>query len=174
MRDYGTTNATPYASAPAVGSAGDTYWNTTDKSFYVSDGAAWLKSAVRTVINGTVTASASATTTPTKFATVAGTNLNGRTNLVFLNTMLAIAVVAAGQGYAIKVQRNAVDFLQWGGNCGAGAATEFPLPMFLCFFDTTAPTGTVTYDWYFWTSTAGTNIHVPGSTQGQTQIVSYA
>jgi hypothetical protein len=130
--------------------------------------------AVRTVINGSVTAGASATTTATKFATVSGSNLNGRTNLVFLNSMLAIAVVAAGQGYAIKVMRNAVDFLQWGGNCGAGAAVEFPLPTYLCFFDTTAPAGTVTYEWFFWTSSTGTNIHVPSSTQGQTQIVSYS
>jgi hypothetical protein len=42
MRDYGTTNALPYASAPAVGAAGDTYWNTTTKVLYVSDGTAWI------------------------------------------------------------------------------------------------------------------------------------
>jgi hypothetical protein len=42
MRDYGQTNAAPYASAPAVGAAGDTYWNTTSKILYVSDGTAWL------------------------------------------------------------------------------------------------------------------------------------
>jgi hypothetical protein len=41
MRDYGNTNAAPYASAPAVGLAGDTYWNTVLKVLYVSDGAAW-------------------------------------------------------------------------------------------------------------------------------------
>jgi hypothetical protein len=43
MRDYGITNAAPYASAPAVGLAGDEYYNTTDKSLYVSDGTAWNK-----------------------------------------------------------------------------------------------------------------------------------
>lgn len=43
MRSYGTTNALPYAAAPAVGLAGDTYWNTTDKSLYISDGTAWNK-----------------------------------------------------------------------------------------------------------------------------------
>jgi hypothetical protein len=42
MRSYGTTNAAPYASAPAVGPAGDTYWNTTSKVLYVSDGTAWI------------------------------------------------------------------------------------------------------------------------------------
>jgi hypothetical protein len=41
MRDYGNTNAAPYASAPAVGAAGDTYWNTTTKALAVSDGVAW-------------------------------------------------------------------------------------------------------------------------------------
>jgi hypothetical protein len=42
MRAYGNTNAAPYASAPAVGLAGDTYWNTTTKILYVSDGTAWI------------------------------------------------------------------------------------------------------------------------------------
>jgi hypothetical protein len=42
MRAYGITNAAPYASAPAVGAAGDTYWNTTTKISYVSDGTAWI------------------------------------------------------------------------------------------------------------------------------------
>jgi hypothetical protein len=42
MRSYGITNAVPYASAPAVGAAGDTYWNTTTKVLYVSDGTAWI------------------------------------------------------------------------------------------------------------------------------------
>jgi hypothetical protein len=42
MRAYGQTNAAPYASAPAVGAAGDTYWNTTSKILYVSDGTAWV------------------------------------------------------------------------------------------------------------------------------------
>lgn len=40
-RSYGTTNAAPYASAPAVGAAGDTYYNTANKTLYVSDGTAW-------------------------------------------------------------------------------------------------------------------------------------
>jgi hypothetical protein len=40
-RSYGTTNATAYAAAPAVGPAGDTYWNTTSNSLFVSDGTAW-------------------------------------------------------------------------------------------------------------------------------------
>jgi hypothetical protein len=42
MRAYGITNAAPYASAPAVGAAGDSYWNTTSKILYVSDGTAWV------------------------------------------------------------------------------------------------------------------------------------
>jgi len=43
MRAYGITNAAPYANAPAVGASGDTYWNTTDQSLYVSNGTAWVK-----------------------------------------------------------------------------------------------------------------------------------
>ena len=42
-RSYGTTNAAPYASAPTVGTAGDTYWNTAEKALYGSDGTAWTK-----------------------------------------------------------------------------------------------------------------------------------
>jgi hypothetical protein len=41
-REYGPTNAAPYASAPTVGPAGDTYWNTAQKVLYVSDGTAWV------------------------------------------------------------------------------------------------------------------------------------
>jgi|SRR3954447_24693672 hypothetical protein len=41
-RSFGTTNAGPYASAPATGAAGDTYFNTTNKTLYISDGAQWL------------------------------------------------------------------------------------------------------------------------------------
>jgi hypothetical protein len=40
-RSYGTTNAAPYATAPAVGAAGDTYYNTATKTLYLSDGTAW-------------------------------------------------------------------------------------------------------------------------------------
>jgi hypothetical protein len=40
-RTYGTTNASPSASAPAVGVSGDMYWDTTNKVLYVSDGTAW-------------------------------------------------------------------------------------------------------------------------------------
>jgi hypothetical protein len=43
MRDFGNTNAAPYASAPAVGLTGDTYWNTTEQALYVSNGTAWIK-----------------------------------------------------------------------------------------------------------------------------------
>lgn len=42
MRGYGITNAAPYATAPAVGVAGDTYFNTTSKVLYMSDGTTWL------------------------------------------------------------------------------------------------------------------------------------
>lgn len=41
-RSYGITNAAPYASAPAVGAAGDTYFNTTGKILSVSDGTSWI------------------------------------------------------------------------------------------------------------------------------------
>jgi len=41
MRSLGITNAAPWASAPPVGPAGDTYYNTTSKQLYTSDGTAW-------------------------------------------------------------------------------------------------------------------------------------
>jgi hypothetical protein len=41
-RAFGITNTAPYASAPAVGAAGDTYWNTAGKVLYVSDGTTWI------------------------------------------------------------------------------------------------------------------------------------
>ena len=41
-RSFGTTNAAPYASAPPVGAAGDTYFNTTSKTLFLSDGTQWI------------------------------------------------------------------------------------------------------------------------------------
>lgn len=41
-RTYGTSNFSPYSSAPPVGPNGDSYWNTTEKKMYVSDGTSWL------------------------------------------------------------------------------------------------------------------------------------
>lgn len=40
-RTYGTTNASPNASVPAVGASGDMYYDTTTKTLYISDGTAW-------------------------------------------------------------------------------------------------------------------------------------
>jgi hypothetical protein len=42
-RSFGVTNSAPYASAPAVGAAGDMYWNSTEKILYVSNGTAWIR-----------------------------------------------------------------------------------------------------------------------------------
>lgn len=41
MRSYGITNVAPYASAPAIGPSGDIYFNTTNKTIYISDGTQW-------------------------------------------------------------------------------------------------------------------------------------
>lgn len=41
-RKYGVTNLAPYAAAPAVGLAGDVYYNSASKISYVSDGTSWL------------------------------------------------------------------------------------------------------------------------------------
>lgn len=41
-RSYGSTNAQQFASAPAVGIAGATYYNTTNSTLYVSNGTAWV------------------------------------------------------------------------------------------------------------------------------------
>ena len=40
-RSYGITNVAPWASAPPVGPAGDTYYNTGNKALYISDGTTW-------------------------------------------------------------------------------------------------------------------------------------
>jgi len=42
MRSAGVTNVAPWAAAPAVGPAGDTYFDTGIKTLYVSDGTQWL------------------------------------------------------------------------------------------------------------------------------------
>jgi hypothetical protein len=42
-RSFGTTNAAPYANPPSVGAAGDTYFNTTNKTLYLSDGTQWIQ-----------------------------------------------------------------------------------------------------------------------------------
>jgi hypothetical protein len=42
-RSFGTTNAAPYATPPSVGAAGDTYFNTTSKTLYLSDGTQWIQ-----------------------------------------------------------------------------------------------------------------------------------
>jgi hypothetical protein len=44
-RSYGTTNVAPYPAAPAVGPAGDTYYNTANKVLYLSDGSVWNPNA---------------------------------------------------------------------------------------------------------------------------------
>src|SRR3954451_20973147 len=41
-RQYGVTNNAPWSAAPAVGPAGDTYFNTANKNLYISDGTTWL------------------------------------------------------------------------------------------------------------------------------------
>jgi len=63
MRSYGITNAAPYAAAPAVGLAGDTYFHTGLKQLYLSDGTQWIpyltsnwNSAWGVVAQGTLTA----------------------------------------------------------------------------------------------------------------------
>jgi hypothetical protein len=40
-RSYGVTNVAPWATAPPVGPAGDTYYNTGNKALYISDGTQW-------------------------------------------------------------------------------------------------------------------------------------
>lgn len=41
MRSFGTTNLAPWSSAPAVGPAGETYFDTATGRLQISDGAAW-------------------------------------------------------------------------------------------------------------------------------------
>lgn len=55
-RSFGTTNLAPYASAPAVGNAGDGYFNTAQKVLYLSDGTAWIPSAPSNMVSTILTA----------------------------------------------------------------------------------------------------------------------
>ena len=48
-RQYGTTGAQQYASAPAVGVAGSLYYNTTSLTYWVSDGTSWVQLVPMTV-----------------------------------------------------------------------------------------------------------------------------
>jgi hypothetical protein len=50
MRSYGITNAAPYAAAPAVGAAGDTYFDTTAKQLYLCDGTQWFTAGGQTLV----------------------------------------------------------------------------------------------------------------------------
>jgi hypothetical protein len=72
MRDYGATNAAPYASAPAVGAVGDTYWDSTTKVLYVSDGTAWVANVADLAV--TTAKLAVGATTPASITTQLGAN----------------------------------------------------------------------------------------------------
>ena len=92
-RSYGTTVASPYSAAPAVGAAGDTYWDSTTKSLYVSDGTAWCLCVGPGKITGNELGIFAVTTT----------TINA--NAVIMNKLVAassspatIARVAAGSG----------------------------------------------------------------------------
>jgi hypothetical protein len=123
-------------------------------------------------VSAVVNANVNTTTAPVTFATITISNINGRLNLICLSTLLAIGVVASGQSYQIELKRNGVVQINWNGACGAGASTEFPLPLCLNYMDSTAPAGSVTYSFAFWTSSTGTNIHTFPANQGIVQVIS--
>lgn len=76
MRSYGITNVAPYATAPAVGAAGDTYYNTTSKSLFLSDGVGWnaISSGGSVSFDGFTRYGASGTV-DTSVATATGNNI---------------------------------------------------------------------------------------------------
>jgi len=63
-RTYGTSNFVPYTTEPPVGPQGDTYYNTTEKRAYVSDGVKW-NTGSSTVAAGTADYKWSTDTTAT-------------------------------------------------------------------------------------------------------------
>jgi hypothetical protein len=78
LRAYGNTNAAPYASAPAVGLTGDTYWNTTEQALYVSNGTVWVRAGPDAVYAARVYRAANLTLTTGVEATISfdGSNIN--------------------------------------------------------------------------------------------------
>lgn len=65
-RTYGTTNSAPYASAPVVGLAGDTYYNTATKASYISDGTNWIPVASPSWPRGVLAQVTATTASPTQ------------------------------------------------------------------------------------------------------------
>jgi len=97
MRSYGLTNAAPYASAPAVGPAGDIYWNSTLQALYVSDGAAWDKIGPASGDLWTDTGTALTPATATKGITLVGPASNlSQIMLGAMTTKARIATDNAG------------------------------------------------------------------------------
>jgi hypothetical protein len=113
-RAFGITNAAPYASAPAVGVAGDTYWNTTTKVLSVSDGTAWI--AVGSGAAGQVHARVSRAASFPSIAS--GANVVLTFDTIADNTG---GLYAAGQPDRFTIQ--AAGFYLFGGWCGFGSAT---------------------------------------------------
>jgi len=104
LRSYGITNAAPYASVPAVGLAGDTYFNTSVKQLYISDGTSWIPDQTPGLVVGcrirrntdqSISAGATSTIVHT---TVVEEQLLAGTSTSYFNTGNANFIVPTGHG----------------------------------------------------------------------------
>jgi hypothetical protein len=147
MRDYGITNAAPYAAAPAVGAAGDTYFNSTEKALYLSDGTSWLGQAGRCIARksggpagGTLPASGATWLT---LFTVTATIQTGR----LYEIRFTCRAITPQHGMNAIVRRDGVDGAdgsgtQWNVFCGAQSASGYNFVNYAWQF-----TGTGTHTW---------------------------
>jgi hypothetical protein len=144
MRSYGITNAAPYATAPPVGSAGDTYFNTTSKTMFLSDGTQWIQVqggsstanywASRLVAN-TVIGNNVWTNLPIDVASMRSgfTLVSGAVRCDVAGKYSALAIVGTGTNTAtanpfwvsIAQMRGAATIVAWD-HIGLAAASGFP------------------------------------------------
>jgi len=130
--------------------------------------------ATNTVYNGAVTAGAQTTTSLLKFATVTASNIIGRMVLIYLSAATAVGNSTTGQTVGVVLRRNGSDFMTWFFPLGSGTVVEFPLPLTLLAADASAPAGSVVYEFFFWTSSASANVHIPASNPGLLQVFAFS
>src|SRR6516162_6943783 len=93
-RSYGTTNAAPYAAAPPVGAAGDTYFNTTSSTLFLSDGTKWIQ--VQGTGGGGTTVAVAAAFRRAGTMQSGGANVNSRQGMDTLVSTAGGAIASVG------------------------------------------------------------------------------
>ena len=134
-RQFGILNAPPYASAPAVGLAGDMYYNTAQKILYLSDGTIWRGGGGSGIPSGGATGQALAKNTATDFdagwQTFSGQLLstyNGSmdslvTPGIYVRTAVTGDPIAAGNSVIVEVLAGQDTPQQWRLQRMTGATT---------------------------------------------------